>query len=87
VPEGLALRGISRLLAQAALVRQSGADVYPRSTFDGPLDRRGRALRPRALRTTPRPRPWHAGPVRDELTVLPVELAQIRRAQQARPGV
>ena len=29
--------GISRLLAQAALVRASGADVYLASTFDGPL--------------------------------------------------
>ena len=28
--------GISRLLAQAALVRASGADVYVASTFDGP---------------------------------------------------
>jgi L-alanine-DL-glutamate epimerase-like enolase superfamily enzyme len=29
--------GISSLLAQAALVRASGADVYVASTFDGPL--------------------------------------------------
>ena len=29
--------GISALLAQAALVRASGADVYVASTFDGPL--------------------------------------------------
>ena len=29
--------GISGLLAQAALVRASGADVYVASTFDGPL--------------------------------------------------
>jgi L-alanine-DL-glutamate epimerase-like enolase superfamily enzyme len=29
--------GISSLLAQAALVRSSGADVYVASTFDGPL--------------------------------------------------
>src|SRR3954465_11914519 len=29
--------GISRLLAQAALVRASGAEVYLASTFDGPL--------------------------------------------------
>ena len=29
--------GISALLAQAALVRASGADVYVASTYDGPL--------------------------------------------------
>ena len=29
--------GISALLAQAALVRTTGADVYIASTFDGPL--------------------------------------------------
>ena len=56
--------GISGLLAQAALVRASGADVYLASTFDGPLgiaaarplrggaapERRVRARHARALR-------------------------------------
>ena len=44
--------GISRLLAQAALVRASGADVYLASTFDGPLGIAAAVHCAAALKTT-----------------------------------
>ncbi len=44
--------GISRLLAQAALVRASGADVYVASTFDGPVGIAAGLHCAAALRTT-----------------------------------
>src|SRR6185437_11554834 len=71
--------GISGLLAQAALVRASGADVYLASTFDGPLGIAA-ALRPSAasgLGTLER--------FSDELAVLPVQDGEI--AVPAVPGL
>ena len=77
--------GISGLLAQAALVRASGAEVYLASTFDGPLGiaaavHCAAALRPSAasgLGTLER--------FSDELEVLPVEDGEI--AVPAVPGL
>jgi L-alanine-DL-glutamate epimerase-like enolase superfamily enzyme len=45
--------GISPLLAQAALVRASGADVYVGSTFDGPIGIAAAVHCAAALRTAP----------------------------------
>jgi L-alanine-DL-glutamate epimerase-like enolase superfamily enzyme len=77
--------GISGLLAQAALVRASGAEVYLASTFDGPLGiaaavHCAAALRPSAasgLGTLER--------FSDELAVLPVQEGEI--AVPAVPGL
>jgi len=79
--------GISRLLAQAALVRASGAEVYLASTFDGPLGiaaalHCAAALKPAAA--------CGLGTLElfaDELTVLPVEQGTIAVPRQPGLGV
>jgi len=69
--------GISSLLAQAALVRASGADVYVSSTFDGPIGiaagvHCAAALRPMDACGLDTLRLFE-----DELTVLPVRDGEI----------
>ena len=56
--------GISALLAQAALVRASGADVYVASSFDGPLGIAAALHCAAALRPARRLRPCDARAVR-----------------------
>jgi L-Ala-D/L-Glu epimerase len=77
--------GISRLLAQAALVRASGADVYLASTFDGPLGIAAAVHCAAALRTTAACGLGTLELFADELTVLPVEHGAI--AVPAQPGL
>jgi o-succinylbenzoate synthase len=79
--------GISRLLAQAALVRQSGADVYLASTFDGPLGIAAAVHCAAALRTTAACGLGTLGLFADELTVLPVENGAIAVPEQPGLGV
>jgi o-succinylbenzoate synthase len=79
--------GISRLLAQAALVRQSGADVYLASTFDGPLGIAAAVHCAAALRTTTACGLGTLGLFADELTVLPVEHGAITVPEQPGLGV
>jgi o-succinylbenzoate synthase len=77
--------GISRLLAQAALVRASGADVYLASTFDGPLGIAAAVHCAAALKTTAACGLGTLELFADELTVLPVEDGAI--AVPAQPGL
>jgi L-alanine-DL-glutamate epimerase-like enolase superfamily enzyme len=77
--------GISRLLAQATLVRQSGADVYLASTFDGPLGIAAAVHCAAALKTTTACGLGTLGLFADELTVLPVEHGAIAVPEQ--PGL
>jgi L-alanine-DL-glutamate epimerase-like enolase superfamily enzyme len=77
--------GISRLLAQAALVRASGADVYLASTFDGPLGIAAAVHCAAALKTTAACGLGTLALFADELTVLPVEDGAI--AVPAQPGL
>ena len=77
--------GISRLLAQAALVRASGADVYLASTFDGPLGIAAAVHCAAALQTTAACGLGTLELFADELTVLPVEHGAI--AVPAQPGL
>ncbi|HKE79501.1 MAG TPA: mandelate racemase/muconate lactonizing enzyme family protein [Solirubrobacteraceae bacterium] len=79
--------GISRLLAQAALVRQSGADVYLASTFDGPLGIAAAVHCAAALKTTAACGLGTLGLFGDELTVLPVEHGAIAVPDQPGLGV
>ena len=79
--------GISRLLAQAALVRQSGADVYLASTFDGPLGIAAAVHCAAALKTTAACGLGTLGLFADELTVLPVEDGAITVPEQPGLGV
>jgi L-Ala-D/L-Glu epimerase len=79
--------GISRLLAQAALVRQSGADVYLASTFDGPLGIAAALHCAAALKTTAACGLGTLGLFADELTVLPVEHGAIAVPDQPGLGV
>jgi o-succinylbenzoate synthase len=79
--------GISRLLAQAALVRQSGADVYLASTFDGPLGIAAAVHCAAALKTTAACGLGTLGLFADELTVLPVEDGAIAVPDQPGLGV
>jgi L-Ala-D/L-Glu epimerase len=79
--------GISRLLAQAALVRQSGADVYLASTFDGPLGIAAAVHCAAALRTTAACGLGTLGLFADELTVLPVVHGAIAVPEQPGLGV
>jgi o-succinylbenzoate synthase len=69
--------GISGLLAQAALVRASGADVYVSSTFDGPLGIAAGVHCAAALRPTGACGLDTLGLFSDELAVLPVLEGQI----------
>jgi L-alanine-DL-glutamate epimerase-like enolase superfamily enzyme len=77
--------GISRLLAQAALVRASGADVYLASTFDGPLGIAAAVHCAAALKTTAACGLGTLELFADELAVLPVEDGAI--AVPAQPGL
>ncbi|HXS33464.1 MAG TPA: mandelate racemase/muconate lactonizing enzyme family protein [Solirubrobacterales bacterium] len=77
--------GISRLLAQAALVRASGADVYLASTFDGPLGIAAAVYCAAALKTTAACGLGTLELFADELTVLPVEHGTI--AVPVQPGL
>ena len=79
--------GISRLLAQAALVRQSGADVYLASTFDGPLGIAAAVHCAAALKTSAACGLGTLGLFADELTVLPVERGAIAVPEQPGLGV
>jgi L-Ala-D/L-Glu epimerase len=69
--------GISGLLAQAALVRASGADVYVSSTFDGPLGIAAGVHCAAALRPTGACGLGTLALFSDELAVLPVQDGQI----------
>jgi L-Ala-D/L-Glu epimerase len=69
--------GISGLLAQAALVRASGADVYVSSTFDGPLGIAAAVHCAAALRPTGACGLGTLGLFSDELAVLPVRDGEI----------
>ena len=64
--------GISGLLAQAALVRASGADVYLSSTFDGPLGIAAAVHCAAALRPTAACGLGTLQLFADELAILPV---------------
>lgn len=69
--------GISGLLAQAALVRSSGADVYVASTFDGPVGIAAGLHCAAALRTTAACGLGTLGLFADELAVLPIHGGEI----------
>jgi L-Ala-D/L-Glu epimerase len=79
--------GISKLLAQAALVRASGADVYLASTFDGPLGIAAAVHCAAALKTTAACGLGTLELFADELTVLPVEHGAITVPVQPGLGV
>ena len=79
--------GISRLLAQAALVRASGADVYLASSFDGPLGIAAAVHCAAALKPTAACGLGTLGLFADELTVLPVERGTIAVPRQPGLGV
>jgi len=64
--------GISGLLAQAALVRATGADVYVSSTFDGPIGIAAAIHCAAALKPDGACGLGTLGLFADELTVLPV---------------
>ena len=65
--------GISGLLAQAALVRASGADVYVASTYDGPLGIAAAVHCAAALRPTAASGLGTLELFEDEFDVLPVQ--------------
>jgi o-succinylbenzoate synthase len=69
--------GISGLLAQAALVRASGADVYVSSTFDGPIGIAAAVHCAAALRPTGACGLGTLGLFADELAVLSVRDGEI----------
>ncbi len=69
--------GISGLLAQAALVRASGADVYVSSTFDGPIGIAAAVHCAAALRPADACGLATLGLFADELTVLAVRDGRI----------
>ena len=77
--------GISSLLAQAALVRASGADVYVSSTLDGPLGIAAGVHCAAALRPTDACGLDTLGLFEDELTVLAVRDGEI--AVPVAPGL
>ncbi|MEY2532457.1 MAG: L-Ala-D/L-Glu epimerase, partial [bacterium] len=77
--------GISGLLAQAALVRASGADVYLASSFDGPLGIAAAVHCAAALRPTGACGLGTLALFDDELTVLPVRAGEI--AVPSAPGL
>ncbi|MEA2249211.1 MAG: L-Ala-D/L-Glu epimerase [Solirubrobacteraceae bacterium] len=77
--------GISGLLAQAALVRASGADVYLASTYDGPLGIAAAVHCAAALRPTGACGLGTLELFADELAVLPVRDGEI--AVPAAPGL
>ena len=77
--------GISGLLAQAALVRASGADVYLGSTYDGPLGIAAAVHCAAALRPTAACGLGTLELFSDELEVLPVRDGEI--AVPAVPGL
>jgi o-succinylbenzoate synthase len=79
--------GISGLLAQAALVRASGADVYLASTFDGPLGIAAAVHCAAALKPTAACGLGTLALFADELTVLPVEDGAIAVPDQPGLGV
>ncbi len=76
--------GISGLLAQAALVRASGADVYLASTFDGPLGIAAAVHCAAALRPSAACGLGTLELFSEELEVLPVDRGRDRRARGAR---
>jgi L-Ala-D/L-Glu epimerase len=69
--------GISALLAQAALVRASGADVYLASTYDGPLGIAAAVHCAAALRPSAASGLGTLELFSDELAVLPVRAGEI----------
>jgi o-succinylbenzoate synthase len=69
--------GISGLLAQAALVRATGADVYVSSTFDGPIGIAAAIHCAAALKPDGACGLGTLGLFADELTVLPVHQGAI----------
>ena len=69
--------GISALLAQAALVRATGADVYVSSTFDGPIGIAAAIHCAAALKPDGACGLGTLGLFADELTVLPVHQGAI----------
>ena len=77
--------GISGLLAQAALVRATGADVYVSSTFDGPIGIAAAIHCAAALKPDGACGLGTLGLFADELTVLPVHEGAI--AVPASPGL
>jgi L-Ala-D/L-Glu epimerase len=77
--------GISGLLAQAALVRASGADVYVSSTFDGPLGIAAGVHCAAALRPTGACGLATLELFSDEMAVLPVHDGEI--AVPGSPGL
>jgi L-Ala-D/L-Glu epimerase len=77
--------GISSLIAQAALVRASGAEVYVSSTFDGPLGIAAGVHCAAALRPTDACGLDTLGLFEDELTVLAVRDGEI--AVPGAPGL
>jgi L-Ala-D/L-Glu epimerase len=79
--------GISRLLAQAALVRASGADVYIASTFDGPLGIAAAVHCAAALKPTAACGLGTLELFSDELTVLPIEHGAIAVPDEPGLGV
>jgi L-Ala-D/L-Glu epimerase len=79
--------GISRLLAQAALVRASGADVYIASTFDGPLGIAAAVHCAAALKPTAACGLGTLELFSDELTVLPIEHGAIALPDEPGLGV
>jgi L-Ala-D/L-Glu epimerase len=79
--------GISRLLAQAALVRASGADVYLASTFDGPLGIAAALHCAAALKPSAACGLGTLGLFADELTVLPVRDGAIAVPEEPGLGV
>jgi L-Ala-D/L-Glu epimerase len=79
--------GISRLLAHAALVRASGADVYIASTFDGPLGIAAAVHCAAALKPTAACGLGTLELFSDELTVLPIERGAIAVPDEPGLGV
>jgi L-Ala-D/L-Glu epimerase len=77
--------GITPLLAQAALVRSTGADVYIASTFDGPNGVAAALHAAAALRPSPACGLGTLGLFADELEVLPVHRGVM--AVPASPGL
>jgi L-alanine-DL-glutamate epimerase-like enolase superfamily enzyme len=77
--------GISSLLAQAALVRSSGADVYVASTFDGPLGIAAGVHCAAALRPSAASGLGTLEFFEDELDVLSLEAGEI--AVPTKPGL
>jgi L-alanine-DL-glutamate epimerase-like enolase superfamily enzyme len=69
--------GISGLLARAALVRSSGADVYLASTYDGPLGIAAAVHCAAALKPTGASGLGTLELFEDEFTVLSLERGEI----------